>query len=390
MDMRERLGRRLDEHGWAAWILDPELNVVWVSREFEHLLGRSVHADLIGKHFMVATLSEHIRSIVTERSLLRAGADLIPFYCWHTPGGVEAVKAILESELGEGAGSVVDRYAIERPDPVLSYTIEVKLSEGMEPEPTNFMVIEINSQDGEVQGFLSMFVGTLPFRFVPLLARGDEDTLTRMVALAEPGHRPAAILFADLQASGVLSSRLPSELYFRLVRELIAVFDDEVTSRAGIVGRHAGDGVTGFFIPEESASQAVRCAIQAANAIVSKATELGAKYEEQTEGLVSSEDLLVNVGLHWSSSIYMGQLVSNGRLEVTALGDAVNECARLQDTASDGQIVASKALLEHLSPEDAAAADVPPSALAYQRLANLPNATEKAVRDAGGISVAIL
>jgi class 3 adenylate cyclase len=84
--------------------------------------------------------------------------------------------------------------------------------------------------------------------------------------------------------------------------------------------------------------------------------------------------------------LYMGQLVTGGRLEVTALGDAVNECARIQETARDGDILASKSVIEHLTDEDAAAVGVAPDRMLYQTVAEL-DPPDKAKRDAGGIPV---
>jgi hypothetical protein len=98
----------------------------------------------------------------------------------------------------------------------------------------------------------------------------------------------------------------------------------------------------------------------------------------------------MNFGLHWGGGLYVGQIVTGGRLEVTALGDEVNECARIQQSARDGAAYASKALLEQLEPIDAGAAGVDPEAVAYRTVAELPGADEKSVRDAGGLAVAEL
>jgi class 3 adenylate cyclase len=83
----------------------------------------------------------------------------------------------------------------------------------------------------------------------------------------------------------------------------------------------------------------------------------------------------------------MGQVVTGGRLEVTALGDEVNECARIQESARDGTVLASKALIERLDPEHARRVGIDADTVAYQTVAELPAATEKAVRDAGSIPV---
>ena len=52
----------------------------------------------------------------------------------------------------------------------------------------------------------------------------------------------AAVLFADLEASGVLSRHLSSRGYFELIRDLTDLIDSSVIARDGITGKHAGDG----------------------------------------------------------------------------------------------------------------------------------------------------
>ncbi len=81
-------------------------------------------------------------------------------------------------------------------------------------------------------------------------------------------------------------------------------------------------------------------------------------------------------------------MTTGGRLEVTALGDEVNECARIQESGSDGVALASKALLERLSETDARALALDLGALEYHVLAELPRATKKAIRDSGALPVA--
>ncbi|HZB78723.1 MAG TPA: hypothetical protein VE522_02605 [Actinomycetota bacterium] len=79
--------------------------------------------------------------------------------------------------------------------------------------------------------------------------------------------------------------------------------------------------------------------------------------------------------------------MSDGRLEITALGDRVNECARIEQSARDGQILASKSLIENLEDEDAKALGLDPDRVTYRMVAELPGADEKAERDAGTIPV---
>ena len=72
------------------------------------------------------------------------------------------------------------------------------------------------------------------------------------------------------------------------------------------------------------------------------------------------------------------------------MGDTVNEAARIQESARDGQVLASKSLLEHLSEDDAAALGIDPDAVIYRTIEELPTASGKAKRDAGTVPVTAL
>lgn len=83
----------------------------------------------------------------------------------------------------------------------------------------------------------------------------------------------------------------------------------------------------------------------------------------------------------------IGQVATRGRLEVTALGDQMNEGARIEAAAKGGAILASKDLIERLDPEDARAAGLDPDGLSYTPLGELAGVSDKAIRDAGTIAV---
>ena len=84
----------------------------------------------------------------------------------------------------------------------------------------------------------------------------------------------------------------------------------------------------------------------------------------------------------------VGQVATGGRLEVTALGDEMNETARIEGVAKGGVTLASKHVLERLVQADAAALGIDLDALAYETVAALAPDDSKAVRDAGTIAVA--
>jgi class 3 adenylate cyclase len=72
------------------------------------------------------------------------------------------------------------------------------------------------------------------------------------------------------------------------------------------------------------------------------------------------------------------------------LGDEINEGARIEACATGGSILASKGLIERLEPEDARALQLDPLHMDDTPLADLPDAPDKARRDAPVLSVAQL
>jgi class 3 adenylate cyclase len=216
-----------------------------------------------------------------------------------------------------------------------------------------------------------------------MASMADLEHLDRMQSVSHPARRPAAVLFADLEASAPLARRLPTPSYFALGRRLVRTADQCVIDEGGLVGRHVGDGVAAFFLAESAGSEsdAARSCIAATRALRIAIGDVAAR-----SGL-QPEDVVMRFGLHWGSTLYVGSITTAGRGEVTALGDEVNEAARIEACASGGRALASKELIERLEPEDAAALDLDPDRLAYTPLADLDSATEKTRRDAPAIAV---
>lgn len=244
-----------------------------------------------------------------------------------------------------------------------------------------FTDIRLVDDDGTFLGIMRLSHGDMPDSLLFRLARGDRRMYERMQQVSEPARRSAAILFADLAASGDLSRRMPSRTYFELIRGLTDLIDTEVIEHGGIVGKHAGDGASALFVVGQfdgSESVAADAAIRAARAI------------NHGAGRLADRDLevRVNVGVHWGATLMVGQVATGGRLEVTALGDAMNEAARIEHAATGGTILASKHLLERLDPGAAIGLHIDLDAVAYRPLAELESSDDKAVRDAGSIPVA--
>jgi class 3 adenylate cyclase len=218
------------------------------------------------------------------------------------------------------------------------------------------------------------------------LPSGDEDAMyARMRALCEPGRHPAAIVFADLEDSGELSRRLPTARFFELIRALSTRFDHTVAVNGGIVGKHAGDGMTAFFLTDLGYGPA-----SAAYGALRTAQDVQQCARELSHAAGGAIDVRMNVALHWGASLYFGQVVPGGPLDVTALGDEVTECARMQESTHGGRISVSKAFVELLDADDAAALEVDAVNVTYEPLGRVPGVGAKAVRDAATLAVAYL
>ena len=327
----------------------------------------------------------------------------VPYIAYDTEGGRDALIAaymeIVQDEFERGGDAwfchmtdaeTEDFLAYLEPKPPPAVFLDTfKFKQGdLPPLGVTGISIRLHDSDGEYFGNAVLYNASLPATIHALLSRGDEGMYARMARLTDPDRRAAAILFADLQESGKLSRRLPSAAYFQLIRSLTSAIDDVIGRYSGIVGKHAGDGVTAFFLADDigSHSGAARCAVEAARDVLIAARDVAKEVAEET-GLIDGDECLFNVALHWGGTLFMGQLVTGGRLEVTALGDEVNECARVQESAKDGAILATKALVERLSSEDAKFLGIDRDRLLYRTLAEMPNASDKAKRDAGSLPV---
>jgi class 3 adenylate cyclase len=398
------VARALEQTRSAAALCDAQWRLVWVSEEMKVLLDEQDEEELgYGKHVLEAYLSDTWALRITQETQARMFMETFPQFIADTPGGKERLSEIFRAALArwseEGSGadtSQLDAIEVfEHIDPVTPPSVWVGRIEFLQGDLPPLEVVEttvrLRDEDGELMGTAIMYQSGLPARVLSLVARGDERMFARMLRLFEPDRRRAAVLFADLQDSAVMSRRLSSAAYFKLVRALTTAVDDVVVECKGVVGKHAGDGATAFFLAEDlgSDSNAAKVAIQAARDICVAARDAAKEVGEET-GLIDPDECLINVGLHWGGGLYMGQLVTGGRLEVTAIGDEVNECARIQQSARDGAILASKTIVERLTAEDAASLGIDADEMLYQVLGELPGVSEKAARDAGTIPVASL
>ncbi len=372
----------IEELRWAGFLLDRDLRLVWASPEVEHFLGSQPEEELgYGLHVVEAFTREAWRRITTPESRVRFWQDLAPFVVSDDLEGVnienvsESLRALLDD--------TDPRPFIRAVCTSIDY-VEPGRDSDLPVSRVNMLMAPLRDASGVPTGVLGLCYMSVRPGLVSLLARGDEAMYERMARLVEPRSHEGAILFCDLEGSTELARTLPTTEYFKLIRSLWTEIDALVAYNQGIVGKHAGDGASAFFLVDDlgSPSHAASAAIRTARAIHDRS--------EDIFGTTLESSCLMRVGVHWGSSLYIGQLVPGGRLDITALGDAVNECALIQECADPHQTLASKQVIEHLSPDDAASLGTDPDKIRYRLLAQVDDASDKATAVAGAIPVATL
>ncbi|WP_331530467.1 adenylate/guanylate cyclase domain-containing protein [Pseudonocardia sp.] len=360
-ELRKKVSEAFDQGRLAAQVFDAGGRLEWVSPQLMELVGTHNAGDLgIGEPI------SHVLESPLWQSVFTADAG-------------QRMYDELSEHLDPMPGSA----------PLWVFPFEVGLSG--RSRMIGGLGITLRGVDGGVAGTAVIFAPMLPARVLALVSEGDEAMFSRMADLVEPVRRPSAVLFADIDSSAVLSRRLPTEAFFELIRRFTTAFDSTVARYGGIVGKHAGDGASAFFLTDADAgdSTAALAALQTAYQLPCAVHRAAAELANTGVGL-DPEACRLNIGLHWGANLYIGQIVTGGRLEVTALGDEVNECARIEQVATGGQLLATKTLIERLCDADAATARIDRRAIIYTTIGELGAENRKAVRDAGTLAVTAL
>jgi len=315
---------------------------------------------------------------------LQAARDLLsavgPWVLADIPGGRGALAEMVDPRLAD----IVDGLSPTEIPSMFTVPLGGISPAGGGPVPLRMMASRVHEPDGGIAGTAVILTPAVGMSVLATMAAtGDVGHFQRMQQVAKATRRPAAVLFADLESSSPLARRLSTHAYFSLGRRLARAADQCVIDSGGLVGRHVGDGVVAFFLAETAGSEsaAARACIEAARNLRQAASAVAERSE------LAPEDLVLRFGLHWGATLYVGLITTIGRTEITALGDEVNEGARIEACASGGRALASKALMERLEPDDAATLGLDPDRVTYIPLADLPTATEKARRDAPAIAV---
>ncbi len=147
-------------------------------------------------------------------------------------------------------------------------------------------------------------------------------------------------LFADLRGFTRFSETMEPEVLVGVLNRYLAAAAEAILSEEGTIDKFLGDAVMAWFnAPIPQADHTLRAA-RAALAIRSAVARLH-------DDLEPAYRLAFGFGIHFGEAV-LGLIGTEKRLDYTAIGDSVNTARRLQENASPGQILISRAAAERI------------------------------------------
>ena len=156
-------------------------------------------------------------------------------------------------------------------------------------------------------------------------------------------RRQVTNLFADVKGSTAMAERLDPEEVLEIMNGAFAALIEPVYRHEGTLARLMGDAVLAFFgaplSHEDDPERAVRTALEMVAGIQKYAACL-----EQERGL---HGFNVRVGIN-TGLVVVGEVGSDLRVEYTAMGDAINLAARMEQNAPVGGVLLSQDTYRHV------------------------------------------
>jgi adenylate cyclase len=168
-------------------------------------------------------------------------------------------------------------------------------------------------------------VDNLPDDLSELKLRGERQEITT--------------LFADIRGFTSYSEKSDPEKVVEVINRYFALAVAAVDRQGGIIDKYLGDAVLAHF------NTPLRPVPAHAWRAVLAGWELKQAIEEHLRRVSNQDRLHVGIGINTGEAV-VGNVGAEGRMEYTAIGDAVNLAKGLQESAKGGQILLSSATYE--------------------------------------------
>ena len=178
----------------------------------------------------------------------------------------------------------------------------------------------------------------------------DDDSLSRLIPpemlaklrSARAGQamqgerRTVTMLFADLKGSTSAAEQMDPEDWADVMNAAFEKLIEPIYRYEGTLARLLGDAVLAFFgapiAHEDDPIRAVRAGLDIVDGMDANKTDILERY-----GVAVDVRVGINTGL-----VVVGEVGSDLRVEYTALGDAINVAARMEQTAEPGTVQVSE------------------------------------------------
>jgi adenylate cyclase len=173
-------------------------------------------------------------------------------------------------------------------------------------------------------------------------SRKNPNLCTRCCDALPPGgiELDIAVLFADVRGSTALGERLEPSAYAALLNRFYRAATEVLVRRDAIIDKLIGDEVMALFIPGICGREYHRCAARSALALL------------QAVGYGRPGQPWMPIGAAVNSGLaHVGNVGSEGVVDFTALGDAVNTAARLASSARAGEVLLSEKVYASVAEE---------------------------------------